>query len=93
MRLESSSLATTGTGEAIYHLGVDADSRRWGLDRKLIWRREGRLGRFAAPKIRLMVRSGNEAQPAFTNKKGNFRFFYRRISTKYRRAVPELSNL
>ncbi len=81
MRLESSSLATTGTGEAIYHLGVDADSRRWGL------------GRFAAPKIRLMVRSGNEAQPAFTNKKGNFRFFYRRISTKYRRAVPELSNL
>lgn len=73
----------------VYYLGVDADFRRWGIGRKLIWHCEDWLGQFAAPKVQLMVRSDNDAAARFYEAIGydedEFRIFYRRITNKCHR--------
>jgi ribosomal protein S18 acetylase RimI-like enzyme len=72
----------------ICYLGVDADFRRWGIGRKLIWHCEEWLGQLAAPKIHLVVRSDNDAASCFYEAIGyeedSFRFFCRLIVTRHR---------
>lgn len=70
----------------IYYLGVDADFRRWGIARKLIWACEEWLAQFDAPKVQVMVRTENGEAARFYEAIGyeedTFRFFYRRLRSR-----------
>ncbi|WP_340267286.1 GNAT family acetyltransferase [Sphingobium mellinum] len=70
----------------IYYLGVEADFRRWGVARKLIWTCEEWLAQFDVPKVQLMVRPDNDEAARFYNAIGyeeeTFRVFSRRPSKR-----------
>lgn len=73
----------------IYYLGVDAEFRRWGIGRILVRHCEEWLARLGAPKIQLMVRTGNEDAARFYDAIGYdedaFRVFYRRLAARCHR--------